>query len=95
MPSRREGRSISNIGQFASIIEYLCTPSDIWTHFSPILEPGGYIQWDDGDFGGIYAQSTANGEPHSAMDELKNQAHRLVSGKYNDFRQVWMTPTRE
>ncbi|KAI9645959.1 hypothetical protein NHQ30_005396 [Ciborinia camelliae] len=74
---------------------YLCLvvekgdPFPILDNLLALLKPGGYIQWDDGDFGGVFSQSTDLGLSHSAMDELKNQAHSLVSGKYNDFR--WIT----
>ncbi|PQE12642.1 UMTA methyltransferase family protein [Rutstroemia sp. NJR-2017a BBW] len=43
-----ERRSKTSAGQYPHTLEYV----------SHIIEPGGYIQWDDSDFGNIYCPSS-------------------------------------
>ncbi|CAD6442881.1 e36562f9-003d-49ac-b33d-270b4734531d [Sclerotinia trifoliorum] len=86
--SLREQFDVVHTGYLCLVVEN-GDPFPILDNLLALLKPGGYLQWDDGDFGGIYAQSTDPGVPKSALDELKNQAQSLVSGKYNDFR--WIT----
>ena len=50
-------------------------------------EPGGYIQWDESDFGGIRLDSPKQEIPHTALDELKAKVHDvLMKTKGTNFR---------
>ncbi|KAL8776594.1 MAG: hypothetical protein Q9213_008210 [Squamulea squamosa] len=54
-----------------------------------LLKPGGYLQWDDADYGGSYVQSPQPNVSSVAMQELRDKAHALLySKKGTDFSWV-------
>ena len=41
-------------------------------------EPGGYLQWDEADFGGLYVNSPHPSISCGALEELKCKVHGLL-----------------
>ena len=53
----------------------------------PCAEPGGYIQWDEADFGGIYLKTPTKEVSCAALDEVKHRVHdALLASKGTNFR---------
>ncbi|KAL8722511.1 MAG: hypothetical protein Q9225_001027 [Loekoesia sp. 1 TL-2023] len=56
------------------------------------LEPGGYLQWDEADFGGLYVNSPHPDISCAALGELKVKVHSLLQATkgttfgYNDLK---------
>ncbi|KAL8682928.1 MAG: hypothetical protein Q9186_001091 [Xanthomendoza sp. 1 TL-2023] len=64
-------------------------PLPILDNLLALLKPGGYLQWDDADYGGSYVQSPDPSVPCAALQELKDKAHALLETKKGtDFRYV-------
>lgn len=59
----------------------------------PCAEPGGYIQWDEADLGGIYLKSPTKDISYAALEEVKNKVHSvLLASKGTNFR--YLAPNR-
>ena len=51
------------------------------------LEPGGYLQWDEADWGGIQLKSPNPQISHAALDDLTSRAHEfLLASSKSIFR---------
>lgn len=52
-----------------------------------MTEPGGHIQWDESDLGGIVVDSPNQNIPHTALDEMRDKAVQvLMTSKGSNFR---------
>ena len=43
-----------------------------------ILEPGGYLQWDEADFGNLLVSSPDPEISHAALDDLAKKVHGFL-----------------
>ena len=51
------------------------------------LEPGGYLQWDEADWGGTQLKSPNSQISHAALEDLTSRMHEfLLASNNSTFR---------
>ncbi|RAK95951.1 class I SAM-dependent methyltransferase [Aspergillus ibericus CBS 121593] len=64
-------------------------PTTVLENLLALLKPGGYLQWDESDFGGLETSSPDASIPHEALDEVKQRVlGSLLAAKQVDFHWV-------
>ncbi|KAJ5735702.1 UMTA methyltransferase family protein-like protein [Penicillium malachiteum] len=79
---------IVHVGLLVLVIEN-DDPTPIVENLMALLKPGGYLQWDESDFGGLVTSSPSKDISHAALEEVKQRTLGiLLSAKGLKFEWV-------